>query len=280
MPPGLQQSVDGVYHPDFLTDADIRRQPFQVVSLAIVSWIPMSAVLGKPVERRLPPIVGDQQGLLIDTDPIAGVLVPLPGTAAIGSRRAGVKNDHRGATLGVELLGVADKRLMQVPGQNQVHPGAGEDIHGFPSIGRHGLSIEPGGLNHMMVGHHHLEHAGWRGIQQVSHLGKTLRGEATVLERTSVSGVDPDHQDLIVLENRLELGSEVLGVGAERPTESLPEPVQGDIVVSRNHQRGHGEAVDECPGFLKLVGFGPLRQVPRDHHEIGLSLIDELQHPA
>ena len=90
--------------------------------------------------------------------------------------------------------------------------------------------------------------------------------------------VDADNEELFVPVDRLEIVGEVSTVGPEGTAEALPDPVERDVVISWNDERGCFEARDETSRLTKLLGLGSLRQVPRHDHQVGLALGCEPQH--
>ncbi len=101
--------------------------------------------------------MGHTKGFFVDADPVTGVLVALSRSSAVGGGGSRMQNHHWRPPLGVELLGVADKGLVQMTRQDQIDAMLGKDVHGFPSVGGHRLAVEPGRLDDMVVGHDHLE---------------------------------------------------------------------------------------------------------------------------
>lgn len=48
-------------------------------------------------------------------------------------------------------------------------------------------------------------------------------------------------------------------------------------MVARYDQRGRRDPVDELSGLAKLLGLGPLGQIPGEDYQIGLALGDEIE---
>ena len=73
--------------------------------------------------------------------------------------------------------------------------------------------------------------------------------------------IDADRQESRGLDDRLQIGIEVLAIGAVRSKKALPETVERNIVIPWYHQRWCLELVDESASLLKLVRLGPLGQI-------------------
>ncbi len=112
-------------------------------------------------------------------------------------------------------------------------------------------------------------------------LGETPAADPPTLERERLRRVDPDHQELGVAEDRLELAVEVPPPGAERRQQALPDAVERHVMVTRHRddRRDPGELVGERPRRAELMRLGAQRQVARDHHQIRPAHRCELQHP-
>ena len=50
-------------------------------------------------------------------------------------------------------------------------------------------------------------------------------------------------------------------------------------MIARHDQTGSSEAVDELPRLAELMLLGALRQIPRQHDDVGWLAFDQLQDP-
>jgi hypothetical protein len=227
----------------------------------------------------MPAVVGDDQRVLVHPDPVAGVALPLAGTAAVRGGGAGVEDDHRRPPLRIELLGAPDVGLVQMAGEDQVDPHRGEQVDRLVSVAQHLLAAEIGRRNHVVVGDDNLEHRLGRLLEDLRHFEETAELDPAVLDGPAEGGVDPHDQHLAVPVDRLELRAEVLLVGAEGVENALPDAVERDVVVAGDHQRRHRNAIDEGAGLAELLRAGALGQVAGEDDHVGAVAVDEVQDP-
>lgn len=93
-----------------------------------------------------------------------------------------------------------------------------------------------------------------------------------VLVPAGMGGVEPDHQHLFVLEDRLQIVTEMLAVIAVGCEQACKDVVQRDVVVARNHQRIADaiglQAADEGGGTGELAAAGALGDVAGEHQQV------------
>ena len=119
----------------------------------------MAAVLRESTYLRLPAEVGYRHRLRFDPNPVAGILVAFSLAAAIGGRRARMQDHQRRSPLGIELFGIADERLVQMPGKDQVDSESCEEIDRRSGTAKNPLIAEPGGRDEVVVRDHDFEQA-------------------------------------------------------------------------------------------------------------------------
>ena len=86
--------------------------------------------------------------------------------------------------------------------------------------------------------------------------------------------VQADDDNLVVLEDRLEIGGDEALVPGERREEPARHVPQRHVVIAGNHQVWRGEVVEEGARLAELGPGGALRQVAREHHQVRLRVGD------
>ena len=86
--------------------------------------------------------------------------------------------------------------------------------------------------------------------------------------------VQPDDDDLSVLEDWLEIGSDELLVAVERREEAARHIPKRHVVIAGNHQVRCRQGIEEGARLAELRPCRALRQVARENHQMRLHLGD------
>ena len=98
-----------------------------------------------------------------------------------------------------------------------------------------------------------------------------------ILARKSTGRVNARDSNLIVDIERLEvLGNEATEF-VEHPKQPGEHIVQRHIVIAGDNDFGKWDRIQKIARFQKLLGMGPLRQVARDRHQVGLDPSDKIE---
>ena len=115
-------------------------------------------------------------------------------------------------------------------------------------------------------------------LQTVRHLPDLAGTDQTILVAAGMGRVEPDHEEFVILENRLQIAAEMSAVIAIRLQEANRKVVEREIVIAWYDQRmGNAiplEALHECPRGSKLAVPGALCDVTGEDQQVRAELLD------
>ena len=144
----------------------------------------------------------------------------------------------------------------------------GQNLDRFESVDQDRLGLEPGRWDQVMVSDHQFKGLRRRLCELAFQPSEPRKGESPLCECPTMSSVETEHEQLFVLPGRLVVGVEVTTVDTVGGKNSLPNAIQGNIVVTGNGDDRSRERVDKGSGLLKLPRFGPLGQVAGESDEV------------
>ena len=98
-----------------------------------------------------------------------------------------------------------------------------------------------------------------------------------ILARKSAGRVNARDSNLLVGIERLEVLRDEATEFVEHAKQPGKHIVQRHIVIAGDNDFGEWDRIQKIARFQKLLGTGPLRQVARDRHQVGLGRSDKVE---
>ena len=168
---------------------------------------------------------------------------------------------------------------MEVARQNQPDAGVGEPLERLRRPADEPRARLVLRRQEWMVRHHDAHPVAGRAIELLNRPLDLAPADAPVrpvqLQRHAPRGVDADNHHVVADMHRLGRFVDEGAIGAKRVGEAFEQPVRRDVVIARNRQPRHVEAVQILPRRQKLRIVRALRQVAGDQDQVG-GMVEEI----
>ena len=173
----------------------------------------------------------------------------------------------------LELVALADRRLVDVPGQDQLRARVLEPgEHGVPVRDRF-LARAPRRADQVVVEDDDAQRCRRARRQELARTSSWLTPDPARLVPPGPRRVEPDHLERIRLEERLRRLPDALEL-VERAAQAPQRP--GHVVVAGNGEERRPERVEKARSRLLLVPFRPVRQVAAGDDQVGADALHQL----